>query len=90
MLPISSFDERLQLIERASARHPDNPDLLTIRAEFFLTVGRLNEAIDAARRAVETRVFTDLVAELEKTWSGVVREHATASATGGTRYPTAP
>ena len=58
MLPISSFDERLQLIERASARHPDNPDLLTIRAEFFLTVGRLNEAIDAARRAFELDPLT--------------------------------
>jgi DNA-binding winged helix-turn-helix (wHTH) protein/Flp pilus assembly protein TadD len=53
MLPISSFDQRLRLIESASARHADNPDLLTIRAEFFLTVGRSNEAIDAARRAVE-------------------------------------
>ena len=51
MTPISGFDERLRLIERASARHPDNPDLLAIRAEFLLTVGRLNEAIDAARRA---------------------------------------
>jgi DNA-binding winged helix-turn-helix (wHTH) protein/tetratricopeptide (TPR) repeat protein len=58
MLPISSFDKRLQLIERASARHPDNPDLLTIRAEFFLTVGRLNEAIDAARRALELDPLT--------------------------------
>lgn len=58
MLPISSFDERLRLIERASARHPDNPDLLTIRAEFFLTVGRLNEAIDAARRAFELDPLT--------------------------------
>ena len=53
LLPISAFDERLRLIERATARHPDNPDLLTIRAEFFLTVGRSSEAIDAARRAVE-------------------------------------
>jgi len=57
-LPISAFDERLRLIERASARHPDNPDLLAIRAEFFLTVGRLNEAIDAARRASELDPLT--------------------------------
>ncbi len=58
MLPISAFDERLRLIERASARHPDDPDLLAIRAEFFLTVGRLNEAIDAARRAYELDPLT--------------------------------
>lgn len=53
MLPISSFDQRLKLIDRASTVHPDNPDLLTIRSEFFLTVGRLNEAVEAARRAFE-------------------------------------
>ena len=58
MMPISSFDERLRLIERASALHPDDPDLLTIRAEFFLTVGRLNEAVDAARRALELDPLT--------------------------------
>ncbi|HEU0310514.1 MAG TPA: winged helix-turn-helix domain-containing protein [Sphingomicrobium sp.] len=57
-LPISAFDERLRLIERATARHPDDPDLLAIRAEFFLTVGRLNEAIDAARRAYELDPLT--------------------------------
>lgn len=57
-LPISSFDERLRLIERASARHPDNPDILAIRAEFFLAVGRHNEAIDAARRAYELDPLT--------------------------------
>ena len=50
-LPISAFDQRWQLIEQASARHPENPDLLAIRAEFLLAVGRQNEAIDAARRA---------------------------------------
>ncbi|HYC95706.1 MAG TPA: winged helix-turn-helix domain-containing protein [Sphingomicrobium sp.] len=57
-LPISAFNERLRLIERASARHPDDPDILAIRAEFFLTVGRLNEAIDAARRAYELDPLT--------------------------------
>ncbi len=57
-LPISAFDQRLRLIEQASAHHPDNPDLLAIRAEFFLTVGRLNEAIDAARRAFELDPLT--------------------------------
>ncbi len=56
--PISAFDERLRLIERASARHPDNPDILAIRAEFFLTVGRLNEAVEAARRAFELDPLT--------------------------------
>jgi DNA-binding winged helix-turn-helix (wHTH) protein/tetratricopeptide (TPR) repeat protein len=58
MLPISSFDERLRLIDKASAVHPDNPDLLTIRSEFFLAVGRLNEAVEAARRAFELDPLT--------------------------------
>ena len=58
MLPISSFDERFRLLERAAARHPDNPDLLAFRAEFFLTVGRLNEAVEAARRAFELDPLT--------------------------------
>ena len=58
MLPISAFDERLRLIERASARHPDNSDILAFRSEFYLTVGRLSEAIDAARRAYELDPLT--------------------------------
>lgn len=58
MLPISAFDERLKLIDKASAVHPNNPDLLTIRSEFFLTVGRLNEAVEAARRAYELDQLT--------------------------------
>ncbi|HEY0628482.1 MAG TPA: winged helix-turn-helix domain-containing protein [Sphingomicrobium sp.] len=57
-LPISAFDRRLQLIEDASARHPDNPDILAIRAEFLLIVGRSSEAIDAARRAYEIDPLT--------------------------------
>lgn len=57
-LPISAYDERLRLIERASARHPDNPDILAIRAEFLLLVGRQSEAIDAARRAFELDPLT--------------------------------
>ena len=57
-LPISAFDERLRLIERASVRHPDNPDILAIRAEFLLSVGRLNEAVEAARRAFELDPLT--------------------------------
>ena len=56
--PISAFDQRLRLIEQASARHPENPDILAIRAESLLTVGRLNEAIDAARRAYEIDPLT--------------------------------
>ena len=57
-LPISAFDERLRLIERATARHPENPDILAIRAEFLLMVGRQSEAIDAARRAYELDPLT--------------------------------
>ena len=49
-LPISAFDDRLRLIDRASARHPENPDILAIQSEFLLSVGRQNEAIDAARK----------------------------------------
>jgi DNA-binding winged helix-turn-helix (wHTH) protein/tetratricopeptide (TPR) repeat protein len=57
-LPISAFDERWRLIERASQRHPDNPDILAIRAEFLMLVGRQAEAIDAARRAFELDPLT--------------------------------
>ena len=57
-LPISAFDARRRLVERASARHPDNADILAIRAEFLLTVGRSSEAIDAARRAYEIDPLT--------------------------------
>ena len=57
-LPISAFGERLRLIERASVRHPDNPDILAIRAEFLLLVGRQSEAIEAARRAFELDPLT--------------------------------
>ncbi|HXG81001.1 MAG TPA: winged helix-turn-helix domain-containing protein, partial [Sphingomicrobium sp.] len=58
MAPISAFDQRLRLIERGLARHPDNPDLLAIQAEFLLTVGRQGEAIEAARRAFELDPLT--------------------------------
>jgi hypothetical protein len=44
--------------------------------------------IDSARRAVEAKAFGELLDALEKTWGGVVREYATASRTGGTRYET--
>ena len=57
-LPISAFDRRWKLIEQASARHPENPDLLAIRAEFLLAVGRQNEAIASARRAYEIDPLT--------------------------------
>ena len=45
--------------------------------------------IDADRQAVETKAFADLLVQLERTWTGVVREHATAlRGNGGTRYDT--
>ena len=43
--------------------------------------------VDATRRAVETKAFAELIGELEKTWGGVVKEHATV-ARSGTRYDT--
>lgn len=58
LLPISAFDDRWRLVERASAAHPNNPDLLIIRSEFLLSVGRSNEAIEAARRAFELDPLT--------------------------------
>lgn len=58
LLPISDFNGRMKLIDQASARHRDNPDLLTVQAEFLLSVGRTNEAIDAARRAYELDPLT--------------------------------
>lgn len=50
---------------------------------------KTEDEIDAARRAVETKAFGELLGELEKTWGGVVREYATAAQTGsGSRYET--
>lgn len=48
---------------------------------------KTEDEVDLARRAVEAKAFADLIVELEKTWGGVVHEHATA-ARGGTRYDT--
>lgn len=39
---------------------------------------RSDDAVDSARVKAEEKAFAALVPELEKMWSGVVREHATA------------
>lgn len=40
------------------------------------------QAVDDARRRVESRAFEKLVAELEKTWSGVVHQYASLGPAG--------
>jgi hypothetical protein len=49
---------------------------------------KTEDEIDTARRAVEAKAFGELLDALEKTWGSVVREYATASQTGGSRYDT--
>lgn len=48
---------------------------------------KTQDEVDVTRRAVEAKAFADLIGELEKTWGGVVREHATAAG-AGKRYET--
>jgi tetratricopeptide (TPR) repeat protein len=53
LLPTTAYARRSDLLEQAVRLDPDNPDLLLMRAEFNLFVGRLAEVIDDATRAVE-------------------------------------
>ena len=53
LLPPTAFLARERLIERALASDPDNPELLSVRSYFLSSVGRMNAAIEDARRAKE-------------------------------------
>lgn len=53
LLPLTAYAPRSVLLERAVRLEPDNSDLLLMRAELNLGVGRNAEVVDDVSRAVE-------------------------------------
>jgi hypothetical protein len=49
---------------------------------------KTRDEVDLRRREVESKAFTAMLGELERTWGMVVREHATTARGGGSRYDT--
>jgi tetratricopeptide (TPR) repeat protein len=52
LLPITSFEERLALVDRAVNLDLDNADVRVIRSELLASFGRNTDAIEDAKRAV--------------------------------------
>lgn len=59
----------------------------TKKHEELANAWKTESEIDARRREVETKAFAQLIGDVEKSWNGVVREHA-SGAQAGTRYET--
>lgn len=57
------FVESLRLTDLAAERNPDDADALGARSNDMLQVGRLNDAVADARRAVRLRPFSPLAQE---------------------------
>jgi tetratricopeptide (TPR) repeat protein len=53
LLPVAAYGQKLDLIDRAARRSPDNADVLSYRSQALQSVGRMGEAIEDARRASE-------------------------------------
>jgi tetratricopeptide (TPR) repeat protein len=53
LLSPATFGQRLDLIDRAARRSPDNADVLSYRSQALQSVGRMGDAIKDARRASE-------------------------------------
>jgi tetratricopeptide (TPR) repeat protein len=53
LLNIGDFGRKARIIDAAAAAHPDNSLLLSMRSGFLFGVGRLAEAVEAAKRAAE-------------------------------------
>jgi Flp pilus assembly protein TadD len=51
LLPLSSYAQRLQLMDRAVSNHPDDPFLLAARTMELMRVGRMGDAVTDAERA---------------------------------------
>ena len=54
----SAIGERLRLVELAVEKNPDSPVALTERSSALMGVGRMRDAIDDAKRAVQIRPFS--------------------------------
>lgn len=53
LLPPSAYGQALDLLAKAKASAPDNPEINVDQAYAFLRVGRLSDAVESARRAAE-------------------------------------
>lgn len=53
LLAATSFGERLDLLAKAAAQAPDNADIQAEMSGALASVGRMHEAVQAARRAAE-------------------------------------
>ncbi|HET9355397.1 MAG TPA: TIR domain-containing protein [Sphingomicrobium sp.] len=52
-LPPNAYEQRLNLLAKAAAQAPDNPDIFSTQVGALQGVGRMGESIAAARRAGE-------------------------------------
>ena len=52
-LPPNAYEQRLNLLAKAAAQAPDNPDVFSAQVGELQAVGRMGEAVAAARRAGE-------------------------------------
>ena len=53
LLPLSSYEQALNLLDTAKRQNPDNPDVLSSRVGALSAVGRMREAIEDAKRAAD-------------------------------------
>lgn len=51
----------MELIDSAVEAYPDNPDLLTLRSNLLMSVGRMNAAAQTAKHAAEVDVLSPAV-----------------------------
>jgi tetratricopeptide (TPR) repeat protein len=53
LVPPAAVTRRMEFIEKAIALYPDNPELLSLQSELLMAVGRMNAAVQAAKRAAD-------------------------------------
>ena len=56
--PPTAFANRIALIDKAAAAHPDNADILGERSAQLGAVGRMDEALDDSGRAADLRPYS--------------------------------
>jgi tetratricopeptide (TPR) repeat protein len=52
-LPAGAYAQQLALVDRAAAKSPEDPAVLSFRSSVLLNVGRLGEAVENASRAAQ-------------------------------------
>jgi adenylate cyclase len=53
LVPPAAVTRRMEFIEKAIALYPDNPELLSRQSDLLMAVGRMNAAVQAAKRAAD-------------------------------------